>query len=171
MLKIKEFQEMNTDSKLTNPAELKRVLPLAIAAYRDYWHYTCELALIDEDFDESLEQFDRDTWWSLSLSPEKADDYAVDCIESLNVAVHAFGEITEQAKIALVIVLKAILSLPPEKQNLVWGNAYTIEAEAIEEIIENLLIMLDEVEYRSPIDYNYEAFMKLLQEEWANFST
>ena len=96
---------MNMNAKLTDTVTLKRVLPLVVAAYRDYRHYYFSLESLSENFDESLEHFDTTTWYNMILRRDDTDDYAMDCIESLNHACCAFDEISVQAKEGLTILL------------------------------------------------------------------
>jgi tetratricopeptide (TPR) repeat protein len=161
---------MNVNAKLKNTAELKRVLPLTVAAYRDYRHYWGELGLLAEDFDESLEHFDSTTWYNMILARKETDDYAMNCITALNESIRAFDEIMEQAAEGLTILLKAILSLPPEKQIQVFERAFKIEPQQLDEVIEQMFEAFDEVEYRYAVPENYEDFLKLIDEVWEEYN-
>jgi hypothetical protein len=81
-----------------------------------------------------------------------------------------FDRLTERAQNHLTIVIKAILSLPPAKQNLVFGRAYQIERDDMEKKIEEMFAMLDETEYEYPINANLKIFLHLLEEQWADCS-
>ena len=157
------------NSKLTDPATLKRAFPVVVAAYRDYQHYYCTLASLAEDFDESLETFDRTTWYNMILQRENTDDYAMDCIASLDNASSAFGEIAEEAERGFIIVLKATLALPPEKQLAVFDRAFKIEPQVLDQAIDEMFLAFDEVNYQYNVEKNYEDFLQLIDRVWVDY--
>ena len=66
---------------------------------------------LNEDFDESLEEYDPDTWFFKGT--EKADILATECVATLDAATMCFRRMEERAKNNLVLVIIAILSAPP----------------------------------------------------------
>ena len=160
----------NKPYNLNNAADLKQALLLAVAAYRDYRHYLETLDGLASDFDESLENYDAASWFYLGQAPEKVDRLAADCVVSLNEASATFDRITERAKDNLAIVLGAALSAPSAAQKSVLGRTYKINPEDMDSEIDELLIMLDEVEYYYPIQENFDALLELMNEQWATDS-
>ena len=139
-------------------SDLKKALTLMVAAYRDYQHYEIELDRLMNDFDESLEEFDPDTWFYRGT--EKADLLATDCVESLSVAAMCFSRITEHAKDNLIFVLKTVLSAKPAVQKSVLGKAYKIEVDELDMKIDSLFDMLDDSEYKPAIPDNFDIFLE-----------
>jgi hypothetical protein len=161
---------MNFNAKLTNVTELKRVLPLVVAAYRDYRRYWSELALLADNFDESLEHFDTTTWYNMILRRDDTDDYAINCIAALNETIHTFAEIMEQAEKGLTFLLKTIIALPPEKQKRIFDRAFKIEPQQADEAIEQMFTMFDEVIYKYSVPENYEDFLNLIDDVWEDYA-
>jgi c-di-AMP phosphodiesterase-like protein len=160
------------NSKLTDIATLKRILPLVVAAYCDYQHYLCSLDSLAENFDESLETFDRTTWYNMILGKagnSNTDDYAIDCVESLGDAVMCFERIKEQAEDGLTLLLKTILSLPPEKQMQIFDRAFKVEPQQLDKAIEKMFDEFAEVDYQYNVEANYENFFKLIDSGWADY--
>ena len=152
---------------LNNAADLKHALPLAVGAYRDYRHYADVLLELGESFDESLEHFDIASW--LNMGTEKADTLSDDCAGSLNAAHEFFDDLMERAKENFAIILKAVISAPPSTQKSVLGRAYKINPKELDERINGLIEALNDVEYHHPIPDNFDAFIKLIGEEWGVF--
>jgi len=148
-------------------ADLKKALTLTVAAYRDYWHYECVLGQLDEDFDESLEEYDPDTWFF--KGKEKSDTLALECVGALNDAIMSFGRIAERAKDNLVLVFKAVLSAPPAVQKSILGKAYGIKNDEMDAKIEELFEMLYETEYKHAIPDNVNIFLEIVDEVFASF--
>ena len=146
----------------SSATDLKNALTLSVAAYRDYWHYQNVLWQLDENFDESLEEYDPDTWFFRGT--EKADILAMECVESLQIASTNFGRIKERAKENLELVIKAVLSAPLTVQKSVLGKAYEIKADETDTKLEELFDILDETEYKHAIPDNLDIFLKIMDE-------
>ena len=151
---------------MNNPSDLQHALTMAVAAYRDYQHYERTLYKLDEDFDESLEDYDTMSWFNLTLSPEKSDPLAIECLDALSVAAHTLGKMTARAKDHFDKILKIILSSSPETQSKVLGRAYNIKPGDLDKRVADLFDLLDETEYQYKIPENFETLLKLMSEEW-----
>ena len=146
---------------LNSPGDLKQALELAVAAYRDYWHYAQVLGGIGEDFDESLEHYDTATW--LDLKPGQTDALSTECARSVDAARKLFDELKERAGERFAFILKTVLLSEPASLN-VFGTAYKIEPGKIDEIIADTIESLDEAEYFHPIPENFKLLLKRADE-------
>ena len=151
-------------------ADLKEALTLAVAAYRDYWHYAGILLNLDERFDESLEHFDIATWVNVALAPEKTDDLAIKCACSLEETLKYFTEIEERAKEHLTSILLVVLTAPKAVQCDVLGNAYDIDPNEIDERLDDLFEAFCKTEYPYTILKSFETFLNVLNEQWAELA-
>ena len=155
---------------LNNTDDLKQALLLAVAAYRDYRHYSITLDNLDEDFDESLEHFDTVTWFHMGYDLDKADELALDCASALSKASKVFRKIAARAEENLIMIVKVILSAQPDLQSAVLGKTYSLEPQEMDAKIEELFTELDEVQHYHNIQDNFNAFLKLIEELWADKS-
>jgi hypothetical protein len=156
----------NKPYDMTDASDMKHALQYAAAAYRDYWYYTITLSQLAENFDESLEHYDTASWYYMGRSPEKTDMLSAECAEAINVASTSFEEITERAKYNFMMILKIVLTSPPDMQNAVLGRTYEIEPRAIDKMINELIDMLGEVDYAASIPENFTALLNLMREMW-----
>ena len=147
-----------------NADDLKQALTLAVAAYRDYWHYVCVLTELESDYDESLENYDVASW--LNLGGNKADALSAECADSLGAAWELFNSLAERAKEHCQQMIKTVLSTPPQTQKAVLGRAYKTDPKKVDAMIAELFDVLDEEEYFNPIPDNFRVFLKLLEEQW-----
>ena len=152
---------------LASGADLKNALKMAVAEYRDYQHYGSVLYKLIEDFDESLEHFDTATWVNMGRMPEKTDELAMVCAESLSIASENFREIVKRAEERLSLILKVAVTSPDAVQKEVFGNAYTISPDEIDERLEYLYEVMLEITYHHSIPENIEAFLEVLNEVWS----
>jgi hypothetical protein len=146
---------------LNNPDDLKQALELAVAAYRDYCHYAQVLGGIGEDFDESLENYDVETW--LELKPGQADALSEDCARSIETAWKLFDELKDRAREHFAFILKTVLLSEPASLKT-FGKAYKIEPGKIDKIISDTIDSLDESEYFHPIPENFKLLLKRTDE-------
>ena len=152
---------------LNNTDDLKQALLLTTAAYRDYWHYWVTLETINENFDESLENYDTATWFNIGNAPGKADELSLKAAAALNKARLAFDELKERAKKNCALIIKAVLSTPPTAQKNVLGRSYEIKPEEIDDRIDELLDELDESPYHYEMPKNRDALLKLMKGKWS----
>jgi hypothetical protein len=68
---------------LNSAKDLKEALPLAVAAYRDYRHYSEVLGELMDNFDESLENYDTATWFHMGLASGEPDRLSAECADAL----------------------------------------------------------------------------------------
>lgn len=154
---------------LADAGDLNQALLVAVAAYRDYWHYRDALILLEDDYDESIEYCDTAAWLTMSAMPDKVDSLTVDGYAALNAAVDVFDKLTERAMKSCAIVVKAALSAPPAVQMSVLGRVYKIRARDMDARINELLETLSEVEYHKAMPDNLAAFLKLMEGMWAAY--
>jgi len=162
--------EHRTDAyNLSDTSDLKSALEYAVAAYRDYYHYRSTLGGLVESFDESVEYFDTASWVNMTRSPENADDLTMDCVSSLSGAYNNFTELSDRAEEQLSVILKVTLTAPDDVQREILGNSYDIAPSEIDEWLECLFVALSYAEYHREIPDNFNTFLEVLNEEWANF--
>jgi len=150
----------------SKPDDLKHALLMAVAAYRDYRHYACTLDGMMENYDESLEVFNPASWFNMGINPDGVDGLELECASSLRESGDMFDRLEARARGRLIKTLLTVLSAPIESQIAVLGRAYVFSVEEIEERIECLLEMLDETDYCYPIDDNFDALLKVMEEQW-----
>ena len=158
-------EHRETPYEMNNPNDLKQLLTLAVAAYRDYRNYWLVLARLQEDFDESLENYDTISWFNLYGNIEKVDGIALECVSALNTALNKFDEITDKAKENFIKILNLVMSAPPETQKVVLGHSYNIKPQDIDGKIDKLLETLDEREYQYKIPDNFDTLLRIMAEE------
>jgi hypothetical protein len=146
-------------------ADLKEALLLTVAACRDYRRYASTLGGLLEDFDESLEVYDPNTWFFRGT--EKADELATECYTALGAASRKLDDLENRAAKSCAGIVKTVLTAPPATQKLVLGRAYEIKPEETDERIGELLELLGEAEYHQAMQENLAAFLKLMEEEWS----
>ncbi|MDR1640381.1 MAG: hypothetical protein LBC41_01040 [Clostridiales bacterium] len=151
---------------LTNAADLNQALLVAVAAYRDYWHYRNVMLETYEDFDETLEYVDTESWLNLDKYPHDVDDLVSQCDSSLNIVIEHFSILADRAKSNCVKVLRAALKARPATQKKVLGQAYRLDPNEMDEKIEDLFEMLDEEDYFRAMPDNLLAFQNLMKEMW-----
>lgn len=87
----------------------------------------------------------------------------------LDKVLHFFIYICYISILTKTILLKAILSLPSEKQKAVFSRAFKIESPQIDEVIDEMFEQFDEVEYKYNVEANYEDFLQLIDSAWADY--
>ena len=151
---------------LTKPEDLKHALTLAVAAWRDYCHYSGTLSVLIESFDESVEHYDTASWFNMSLSPGKVDELTTEGMDALNTASVAFDKLSDRAKDQCVMILKKALDASPETQKVVLGKTYRGEQSELDARIEELFDALLEADYHHAIPENYDEFLLVMDEVW-----
>jgi hypothetical protein len=150
---------------LNNAEDMKQALELAVAAYRDYWHYAQVLGGLGDDFDESLENYDTAAW--LGLKPEQTDLLSDNCADAIETAWRLFDELKNRAREHFAQMLKAVLTSDHISRK-VFGKAYKIEPGEIDGHIEGVIDSLDESEYFHPIPENYKLLLQRADELWGD---
>ena len=153
---------------LTSADELKQALTLSVGAYRDYWHYSNRIVRILEDFDESVENYETDTWFYMTQAPEKADELTVECYALLKETDLAFSRVEERAKTNLVLGLKYALSTTPDIQTTVFGTSFNIAPDEFDMKIDDLFDTFNEVEYSYAISDSFNSLVEHMKYEWAD---
>jgi len=143
-------------------AELKEALLITVAAYWDYRRYSSSLSILLNDYDESLETFDPNTWFFRGT--EKADELASDCYNILSAASAKFSDLESRAEESCALIVKAVLAAPPAVQNAVLGKAYQIKPDEMDGRIAELFERIDDIEYHSSMQENLADFLKFMEE-------
>jgi hypothetical protein len=153
----------------SNPDDIKQAMVLAIGAYRDYERYCAVLFGLIENFDESVENYETDTWFYSTHDPEKADDLTMQCYDSLKDAIDMFTLAEERAKDNLISGLKMVLSAPQSIQTSVFGIAFDIKSEELSDNIDDLLESFSEVDYCYAIPESFKSFVSHMRYVWAGY--
>ena len=153
---------------LTNPEDLKQAFLLTVAACMDYRRYWFQLLRIEEETDESLEHYDTATWLNMNLAPEKTDSLIMEAIGSLNETSYLFRMVAERAERNCALILKAVLSSPPDTQKSVLGQVYSIPKKELDARIAELFEGLLEVDLHYNMQENRDEFLALMKNMWGN---
>jgi len=151
---------------LSEASDLKDALEYAVAAYRDYYHYSCTLSEIVENFDESIEYFDTESWVNMTASRKTADSLVMDCVGSLSDTNENFYNLAKKAEMHLSVLLKVVLTAPDAVQVEILGKAFDISPADIDEWLEGLFKALGEAEYHHSIPENYSEFLAVIEAGW-----
>jgi hypothetical protein len=151
---------------MNNASDLERALLFATAAYRDYSNYRNILLELAENFDESIEHYDTVTWLSFCLKSNEADDIIAESDEALDHAAGMFEILADRAKKHCAMIIRAVLTAPPETQKTVLGSVYDFKPDEIDEKIKELFMSLSEVDYYHNMQQNRDALLETMKELW-----
>jgi hypothetical protein len=145
---------------------LSDALLVTVASYRDYSHYRNVMLGVYDDFDETLEYCDTESWLNLERSPHKVDALISQCEFSLATVTDQFSALADRAKATLIKVLKVALKTRPSTQKKILGQAYSFAPGELNNKIIDLFDALDEVEYCSPMPENMAIFKATMKAVW-----
>jgi hypothetical protein len=158
---------------LTKTSELKSALEYAVAAYKDYSHYSVTLGSLVENFDESVEHFDTASWVRMSRAPDDADDLIMKCVSSLSETFYDFIDLTKRAEKHLSNMMMITLTAPSNVQKEILGASFEIAPADIEGWLKFFLSELYQADYHCSIPDNFKTFLevvKIVNAEWSEFN-
>jgi hypothetical protein len=147
--------------------ELNRAFRMACTAFMAIREYDAQLFQIEEDFDESLENFDTASWINFTLNPDKADALARRTAGALRHATSRMGDAYDKAHKHMLKTLKAVLSAPDELQAQLLGKSYKLSAAEIKSFLKEGMEELTEECY--PQSKQYEFFVRVVKDRLERF--
>ena len=128
--------------------QLKKQLLYAVGKYSDYRRYKCTLSALEDEYDETLELYNLDIWYSNSNGTIR--DKAAHMLE---VTTELFQDLESNAEIELYHVMEEIMELDEEEQLQIWDMVLNCEKMTEDEFGE---IMIE----WSDFEYNQDAALK-----------
>jgi len=110
-----------------------------------------------------LTDYDTASWLNMDRIPDKTDELATDAACVMAGVSDIFWQLIERAEKNYAMIIKAILSAPPNVQEYVPGKAYSIPAEELDSRIKELFEGLDEIDLYYQMEKNRDAFLKLME--------
>lgn len=109
---------INPYYSLDIPKEAKQVLLKVACAYMDYYEYWLKLSDLEERYDETIEQYDPETWFAgLSIYHKDGEDSPSSTMDEANSllreATDTFYSLVSSTKKSCCNILRYILAKPP----------------------------------------------------------
>lgn len=122
---------------LNNPSEARQALRKVACAYMDFYEYWIKLSDLEERYDESIEQYDLESWLTgLSVHNEGNDEEPSSLIDDANSYLRettdSFNSLLSNAREGCKGILRSILQLPESIASEALGFSIIILPEKLE---------------------------------------
>ncbi|HHV08781.1 MAG TPA: hypothetical protein GXX75_00690 [Clostridiales bacterium] len=157
MEEIKEVWDTEREAMEDKFEKLRDELKIAVCQYSDYNDYWGMLEGLLESYDESLEHYDFEAWFS-GGGKDSRGKLTVRAMKMLRLTTGLFQEIHDLAELRLKRAVDNILEAGEEAQKEILG------LEINQEVVDRIFEQLYDLEYRYHMEEAYEGFLEFVKD-------
>ncbi len=154
---LRRYSDTEREARTDNLEKLRDELKTAVCQYSDYNNYWGELEGLLENYDESLEHYDFEAWFSGDDKVSRGK-LTVRAMKMLRLTTDLFREVHDLAELRLKRAVDNILEAGEEVQKEILG------VEISQGVTESIFEQLYELEYRYNMEEAYEGFLEFVKD-------
>jgi hypothetical protein len=155
---------------LNNPDDLSEMLQYAVGEFSDYRKYFFNLVKISEDFMAMTEKTQAAPWLNKGKGGKDSR-----FIENTHVIVNSasiyMGHMSVIATAKCEHALRIALEAPAHFQERIFGKAYTLSKDELDDFIKSFFEHADDCEYLHAIPDNYSNFVDRVNKELSEWAS